>query len=307
MSLPIDVLRNALSFFSQRAFVVEKGEFGPRLKVRSAWSAALTDYMNKHRIKELLVTDGPSPEDSVSDLEFLSDINELEGFASTTHRIRNYTPIYQHRELKSVSLSRGLVDPRQGFEFKALDNIERLRFGEAIPNDFEVACCKALKELSLVRLSKGFSSTSFSSLSELRYLSISNSTLSDLEGLASLSKLAEIHLFSLRKLDSLRGLEGPSVALKRVLIEGCPNLASIDSLNEATNVEFLYLFDCGDLDSAMPILRMKKLRSLTLGGNTNILDGKLAAISKLPYLTELLGVHRKHYDVCKEAFVNLRK
>lgn len=302
---PMHALQNAYALFNGRAFQIVSGDYGAKIKICSAWSARIAIYITRHNIKEICILDGPTVEDSVRDLGFLSELPTLEAFTSLTYLIRDYSPLASLTGLKSLYLDKGIGDTRSGLDLTAFNQLERLYLGERIPHEEEVFACVGLRRLGLTKYPAKETSAPFANLKKLEYLSIAASGLSELDGLSELQHLEEVKLVLMKHLVSLRGLESSAPKLKKVWIEGCQNIGDISPLANAKNIEFLYLYDCGPIASLAPIASMKNLQSLNIGGNTNILDGNFDAIKHLALLKDFRGVHRKHYSLSKEEFNRL--
>lgn len=299
---PAHFLRNTIALFDGRAFRVESGEFGLRLHVHSAWSPDFGRYMKRYDIKEIRVSDGATLDDSITNLDFLSEIHPLEGFSASTYRIADYSPIYEHKELRAIGLPLGLGGENKSFKFDAFDEIECILIGEKIKNQLDVFGCKKLKRLSIAKLPKGLSSDHFGALFQLEYLSVAESGIDEIQGLGPLEGLTEVRLLSLRNLRSLEGVEGSSAKLRKVQLDGCPNICDLKPISGARNLEELYVNDCGSIPSLAPINGMEKLMILAFGGGTNILDGKVSFLRNMPGLKDIRGVHRAHYDLNRDEF-----
>ncbi|MFX8832902.1 hypothetical protein ABTM77_20415, partial [Acinetobacter baumannii] len=86
---------------------IVKGVFGLRLVVDGAWSDREVHYLVTHKIRELAIGEGVN-NDCITDLEFLADIDFLEGLSVTNFRIKDLRPINQLKNLRMLFLNWGV-------------------------------------------------------------------------------------------------------------------------------------------------------------------------------------------------------
>jgi len=298
---PSHIARNILNLFDTSKIRVIEGDYGLRMVVGEKWANKHTNYANRHGIKEIRLNDSTLNEFNDS-LDFLAQINCIESLSiGWCGKINDLSPIGNLRQLKSLCLDYGAKDGL-GFSLPSLPQLERLYLGERIVNEEQVFLLSGLKRLGLTKYPTKQPSKEFSNLVNLEYLSVAESGLSEIEGLWGLKKISEIHLLRLKHLVSLKGLEGSSTMLRKIRIEGCPTVGRIDSVGGAAGLEELYLYDCGNIPSLAPISDLVNLRVLAIGGNTNIVDGKIGFLKEMPSLRDLRGAHRKHYDLSHQEF-----
>ena len=61
------------------------------------------------------------------------------------------------------------------------------------------------------------------------------------------------------------------------------------------NLEILNISNVGKVQSLAPLIHLKKLKALACFGDTNIVDGDLSYLEKLPQLALLGCPDRRHY------------
>lgn len=294
---------NLIALFDEGAFKVERGEFGLRLHVRAAWTPAHTQYMHQHDIREIRITDGPSPANSISDIGFLADLPMLEGFASLTHRIKDFRPLKLLSRLRALNLGHALPDGPRAPDLRWFPQLERLNLGARYPQFQQVFDCQMLRRLGLTQYpEKGGSSASLAKLIHLEYLSLNASGLNELDALSSLTELQEVDFSLMKNLQSIDGLRASAPNLQVVRFESCPQIHSIAALDMAHQLRTLSLIDCGRINSINFLAQMTELRELYMGGNTDIVDGRLQFLLKMPQLAVVRAVHRAHYDIDKVRF-----
>lgn len=294
---------NIIALFHGGAFKVERGEFGLRLHVRTAWSPTYTQYMHQHDIREIRITDGPSPANSVIDIDFLADLPMLEGFASITHRIKDFRPLKFLSRLRALNLGHALPDGPLAPDLRWFPEIERLNLGSRYHQFQQVLECQMLRRLGLTQYpEKNGRSAPLAKLIHLEYLALNASGLHELDALSSLTALQEVDFSLMKNLQSIDGLRASAPNLQAVRFESCPQIGSIAALEMAHQLRTLSLIDCGRVNSISFLAQMTELRELYMGGNTDIVDGKLQFLLNMPKLTVVRAVHRAHYDIDKVRF-----
>lgn len=150
-------------------------------------------------------------------------------------------------------------------------------------------------------VSIGFSSYPHRDLSPLgqmrglERISIKEGKLKTLFGLRALSStLTYLELAGLPHLGSLDEIDHLD-RLRCLRVDGCRKITSLQPLTSLTNLRTLTLSDLGDLDSLSPVQGLDQLEQLVFAESTNILDGDLSHISKLPSLREVIFQPRRHY------------
>ena len=232
-------------------------------------------------------------------------MESLEGFVSNSHKIDDYTPLYKFAQLRSLSLGRGIDRRSAVFDVLNFERLERLYLGEKIPRQDQIYFCRHLTHLGLAGFPVKGGGEFLKNFPHLRVLKMAASGITDVDGLAQTKSLEEIDFAFMKNLNSLDGLKGSLPALRKVSLEGCSGMGSIDALLGADDVEFLWLYDCGKIDSLRPVAHMRSLSSLNIGGSTDIVDGQVAFLRSLPRLVDVRGVCRSHYDLSKKDFLAL--
>jgi Leucine-rich repeat (LRR) protein len=111
----------------------------------------------------------------------------------------------------------------------------------------------------------------------LKKLSLIKSTLLSLKGVEKFKELSTLELTYLNKLVSVEALAGlPN--LKRLDIENCPNVKTLDALSGVSNLEFLGMHDCKKIESLKPLMILKRLSTIYISGNTDVVDGDMSPL-----------------------------
>jgi hypothetical protein len=115
-----------------------------------------------------------------------------------------------------------------------------------------------------------------------------------LNGLGELPLLEHLGVYLASDLCDVSDLAGRNL-LRRVDLQACRRLRTVDDLRDCTGLRVLNLSEGGDLDSATPLSMLLELEELYVYGTTRFVDGDLSAIAALPRLTELRIQNRRHY------------
>jgi Leucine-rich repeat (LRR) protein len=195
--------------------------------------------------------------------------------------------IYHLKKLKKLIYYRN--NP-VSINFKEFKEIEEISFvwGKGDESIFD---CTSLIKLNVNKF-KRTDLSDFAKLSHLQYLGISDSDLSSINGICSLPNIKCISLSSLKKINTLKGI-GCLTILNRLEIDKCPNINDISDIANLPNLEFCFLDNLKKINSIKALSELKKLKSVTLSGNTDIEDGNLSPLIGKSFV---VFADRKHYN-----------
>lgn len=153
----------------------------------------------------------------------------------------------------------------------------------------------------------------------LRDLTVWTLRTADLVPLEPIQRLQTLEIITARALKTLDGIEGSQLReiriagaprlsdisaiavlpeLTNVTFEGCRSITSIGSLARASDkIRELWLDDCGEVESLRPIEYLTGLETVVLSGDTNIVDGDLDPLNRLPSLRTLRMTKKRHYNI----------
>ena len=272
---------------------IQNGKYGRRLVVTSSWHHEFIELTKKKEIKELYLYTELGPE---ANLSFLTNMPPLEAFAIIDFTINDISHIHELYFLRSLGVTTYCKTAIDFTQFPLLEDCS-LEWRAKAKSLF---CCKTLKRIFLNRYS-GKETSKFSELTELESLYIANAPIQDLNGLTALKKLTFLGLYNLRKLESLAGIEGLR-NLQALEVNGCRSLTSIEAVKNLRHLRKLELCNDGDIPSLKPLAHLTKLNSFFFYESTNILDGDLSPLTKLPHLSKISFQNRRHYSHKREDF-----
>lgn len=133
----------------------------------------------------------------------------------------------------------------------------------------------------------------FSTLPQLRSLALASPKIESLAG-AELRHLNTLGVYAAKKLRGLEGLQNfPS--LQRLELDESRGVADLSLVGQLRKLRCLSVCNCGPISTLQPIENLPELRELYFHGTTNVLDGNLEGIAKLP-LERVAFQDRDHYS-----------
>ncbi len=279
---------------STKDYVLEKGEFGLRAVLTSSWTEDIKRSLLKQPVAELELNRGKGWHGQ--DLSFLSEFPELLALKIIGKTAESVSPIHVLHNLRALHIIAYCKTEIRFSEFP--DLIEcRLQWRPKATSLFD---CVGLKNLFLIGFT-GSNTDRFGKLKNLESLAILGSPIRNLQGLRPLVHLRSLRLGDLRKLETLRGIEDLT-RLEKLEINTCRKIRSVDEIAPLINLRELYLDNIGDIQSLKPLASLHQLRRLTFAESTNILDGDLSGLLRLPNLETVAFQNRKHYSHTRESF-----
>lgn len=276
------------------SFKVEKGPFGLRATVTSGLVKAISQGLFDQGIADIVLNDAFGwTDDTISPLlEHAREIRRLELVAS---RIISVDGIDKLQNLTELHLSAPTCGSVIIEKFSNANSLSVDGSGGNIifgPN-------KTIKKLYLY----GFQSTPIGWLKmypNIEYLILVSSNLS---GIGEIEQLSVLKEFSVRgSIINLQHRLFAPKSLKKFEIQGTRAQTILDKINfEHASLNSVLLIDVGPIRTLEDIYQQLDLETLLFYGNTNVLDGKVAAIGRLKMIKNVTFANRKHYDCNREA------
>jgi Leucine-rich repeat (LRR) protein len=262
--------------------------YGNALILRRSWAPKFYKVVEKYRIKIIRLNDRVGW--GGSDVSFVVDIPGIRGVDIISDKVTDVSPIFQLKELKTLSL---FCRAKRAGDFTNLGDLENL--GLAWRNVYESAF--ELNSLSRVNI-LGFPNRELSGWKpskKLKQLRLESNRLETLGGIERFPRLGTVDLCRCRKLTSLAAIKhAPS--LRKMSLASCPAIQDLSPLSRLAELRELSIEDCGDIQTLSPIAKCRKLETLQIAGNTNVIDGNFNSLTKLPKLKRVLLKKQKHYS-----------
>lgn len=118
-----------------------------------------------------------------------------------------------------------------------------------------------------------------------------------LDGAEDLPWLAELGVHLAQGLENIEALQrASSPVLETLHLSSCRQVVDIAPVAACTSLRFLDLSEGGGLSTAAPLAGLAGLERLYLYGSTNVVDGDLAPIARLPHLRDFRMQNRRSYS-----------
>lgn len=277
-----------------RGVQLEKGKYGCRAVITSAWSMEMADYLLVNKVVELELNDGKGWRGR--DLEFLDKLRQLESFKIIDLTISSVAPIHILRELRALEVT---TYCQTEIKFSTFPRLEECAL-EWRPKASSLFDCTRLKKLFVNRYG-GTDVAPFARLVNLESLAILNAPVENLHGLSALRRLRSLRLANLKRLKSLAGIEGLA-NLEELEIHTCRSIGSIEEISSLSRLLDLRLNNDGDIKSLKPLEKLNGLESVLFYESTNILDGNLSPLLHQKNLARVAFQDRRHYSHRREEF-----
>ena len=267
--------------------IAEAEGFGNILIIKSSWSNRYLDIVAKHKIGTIRLSEPGWPD---SDLSFLLKIPRLQGVDVLSDKVTDVSPVFQLRELKTLSL---YCKAKVAGDFANFENLQDVGLGWR--NVYHsIYALDALDRMHLLEF-PDHDLTNWKRNEHLMELLLESKQLESLAGIERFPKLNRLGLHQCRNLKSLDPISS-STSMKRLRFSRCPGIHDLSPVAHLTELRELEIEDCHEIQSLTPIAGCKKLERLQVAGNTTIIDGDFSSLFRLRKLKEVLIRNRKHYS-----------
>jgi Leucine-rich repeat (LRR) protein len=274
------------------SYTVVAGNYGPRLELRTAWSAAIERAIRHHGIKELDLNSAKGWRKS--DLRFLEAVPDLLAVDILDLTVRDVSAVHCLHELRELGITTYCKTP---IDFTAFPHLESVALEWRVRSQ-SIFQARTLRKVFINRYS-GSSLTPFAQLDRLESLRLYGSRIHEIGDVSSLHQLRVLELALARKLSSLDGLE-VLTTLEHLEINTCRRIRSIEPIRYLTKLRHLSLDNMSEIETLQPVLALRELESLYFVESSNILDGDIALLNRLPHLRRVSFQNRRHYDCTRE-------
>ncbi len=212
---------------------------GDRLVIENKKLAETVNYVNRKSIKTITVNPIVSTVDSLS---FLDQMPSVEGLYLLQDNL-DTTAINNLKNLRVLHLNK--LD--SSIDFSNFQYLEVLgcTFSKELKN---IEHCNMLFWLWLDNF-KLQDLTSLSSLTNLKYLNLYKTSITNLVGIASFENLINLVIDGASKLVSLQGLEDSNYNLVSLDISNAKHLVSYDQISKLKHIKKVHCYKTGPCDS----------------------------------------------------------
>lgn len=285
---------------SEQYFIDEaEDDFGNCLVLKSPWSDGFIDVIKKENISVLRLTESMGWKDT--DISFLEKLKGLGlcGVEVYAWDVKDITPLQCLPDLKYIGLQCEFTKAPDFSSFKSLTHF----FIYWRPKAKTVFDCLGLSLLNIVNYPSE-NLEDIKDMQALERLQLTSRKLVSLSGVENLISLSTLDLAVCSKLESLEGVDRCQ-RLETFELEGCKKISDVSLLAELEYIKNIVLTDCGKIKTLQPLSNCQSLEALTFVGDTNIEDGELSALLKLPQLQKMWYVDKRHYSHKRDQVAEL--
>lgn len=226
------------------------------------------------------------------DLTFLREMPDLRGLVLNAWDVRDLSVLEELERLETLTLNTPR-QPRLRLDFAAFPGLRSLSlYWNA---GFESLFASRQLDRLFVFGPPDPNLERFGSLASLSRLELSEGRrLKETRGIEHLGALTFLGLYLQSGLEALTDL-GQARGLQELAIDGCKKLAAIDEVAGLASLTYLKLANCGEIASLQPIAELRHLERFFAWESTNVTDGDLSVLMRLPRLREVAMMSRRHY------------
>ena len=263
----------------------------PVAVLRSAWHPKIAPYLANKGIKGMKLH--RSHGFKCENYNFLNDLGFLEllSLAPGSNNHSGPMPISKLTRLKRLSIP---FRHQHLLDFTNLTKLQScsLQWNNKVSSIFE---SKSLNRLQLSGLNWRYAN-GLSCLTTLENLELSHCGIRSFDPINKLTNLSRLSLQVCHSLENLDGIEALQ-NLRQLHLSEVHKITSLECLRPLKNLEALIISDARDIKSVAPLEELKNLRAVWIAGTrTNIVDGDLTPLTKLPKLGMLVLGNKRHYS-----------
>jgi protein phosphatase 1 regulatory subunit 7 len=227
----------------------------------------------------------------LSDLSFLKDFPDLLFLEIDGHKQR-----INPRHLDGLANLRGLKISTAigGVDFSRFPELEAF-WGDWHADNRGIAKCNELRRLNISHYNPPSRDLAeFAGLIRLEDLGIVQTNIASLAGIEPMEDLRDLLIGYAPKLESLDSLAHHD-SIREIEFETVKHIKSYEPIAKIQRLRRLMLFKCAPMSNLTWIVGMKHLDFFTFV-DTNVVDGDLSPLLKLPRLRSVGTLDKKHYS-----------
>ena len=270
---------------------------GRCLVLTSNWSEDLLSVVEKENVSVLRLSESAGWKGN--DISFLNRLSSLKGVEVYSWSVKDLTPIRALGHIEYLGLQ---CKPTNAIDIGGFVKLETCKIFW-YPKATTVFDCQNLTSLNVVNYPDE-DLGNLESMRKLQRLQLTSRKLTSLSGVEHLTLLSTLDIAGCVKLESLTGLSACE-RLETIEIEGSKKIRDISSLGELRALRKLFLIDCGEIDTLLPLVNCKLLESIVFVGDTVVKDGMLTPLLGLPNLKTMQFADRAHYSHRRDQIIDV--
>jgi len=281
-------------------WVVEEGSYGPRMVMKGAWSTEALAAIRLRKVKELELNHAKGWKGA--DLSFLTELSDfLESFTIIDFTIDDIGPVNSLTSLRSLDVNTYCKTEIRFSQFPLLEECSL----EWRPKASTLFDHHKIRKLFINKFPRK-DLTAFSRMTTLESLSLASPRIETLQGVQTLKGLIFfLGLYVARHLMTLEGVEALTNLL-HLEVNDTAKVRNILPVAALHQLRQLHLCNDGEIETVEPLGNLKHLETFLFYESTNVVDGKLDVLKKLPKLRSVAFMERPHYSHRRSDFPVLR-
>jgi Leucine-rich repeat (LRR) protein len=275
---------------------IKKGIVGKKIVCTGSWDDSIITYMQEENITELELNAAKGW--TGKNISFLPELSSfLTAFTIIGSQIDDVKEVNSLDNLTYLNIQTYHDTEIDFTQFPKLE-VCSIFWNQKLES---IGKCTTLRDLFVYKF-KGSDFSLFSKLKKLERLRIKGAQIDSLMGVDSLKNLKKLEMYLLTKLTSLSGIES-SNNLEMLVIDTCKKIENIKEVSELKKLKVLAINNCGEIESLAPLVELKKLQQVLFWESTNIKDGDLSILKRLPSLEKVAYQNRRHYSHKREEIL----
>jgi len=270
------------------------GKWGPQATLSGAWSSAVEESIRRQGIQELELNHAKGWRGQ--DVAFLERLPNLAALTIIDHVIPDVGGIHTLEKLRYLDVNTYCRTP---VDFGCFPLLEECAL-EWRPKSESLFAHAGLKRI-FVNNCPIKTLEPLSNMADLQSLSLASPKLQNLKGIERLQCLTFLGVYVARSLASLDGLQALS-GLVQLEVNDCRKVTNLAPIAGLLKLRKLHVCNDGDIESFKPLADLKELEQVLFYESTNVLDGDLGPLKRLPKLKDVAFMERKHYTHTRADF-----
>jgi len=232
----------------------------------------------------------------IADLSFLEEFPNLLYLEVLDQKKVNTRPLDGMENLRGLRIN----TPGAGLDFACFPHLE-VFVGDWHQDNRNLHEAYELRQLRAWQFKTSSQDLSdLSGCTRLEWLQLVQTNVASLSGVESLEDLRYLEIAYAPKLTSLEAFRAGRSSVRELSFEKSKNITSYEPLAAIPKLRRLKLSSCAPAPNLRWIAGMKSLDFFTFAG-TDIVDGDLSPLLKLPILRDVAAENRKHFNIKFES------
>jgi len=279
-----------------KKFTIEKGRYGKKLVLCSRLTETIVNYCIENDIGELELNWAKGFK--AENLSLIKSLTQLLRLEICDYTIEDISEIHFLTGLKELNISTYCKTKINLNSFQELEELS-LFWRKGITGFDNL---KKLKKLFLYKYNPPSKDlTGLGNIKTLEYISLKAPIIKAVGNVKNLEHLNFLGIYAAVKLADIDGLT-EFKNLKHLELDTCRKIKDMKIIGQMNSLEKLSISNCGNIESLKPISNLANLSELRFAESTNVIDGDIEILKKLPKLAKIVFQNREHYNQKMDDF-----